>query len=67
MKTTPTKHRISFIARLSIPLAAVIAALVGSPQVHAVDLYWDPNGTTSDFGTATVRMARSSYWGKGAY
>ncbi|MCX6879523.1 MAG: autotransporter-associated beta strand repeat-containing protein [Verrucomicrobia bacterium] len=43
----------SSILRLSFPLAAAIAALLAAPSAIAATYYWDNNGTTAGYGTAS--------------
>jgi autotransporter-associated beta strand protein len=51
------KPRILSTARLSIPLASAIAALLAVESVSATTYYWDNNGATAGFGSATGTWA----------
>lgn len=51
------KTRILNTARLSLPLASAIAALLAAPTASAATYYWDNNGATAGFGTAAGTWA----------
>jgi autotransporter-associated beta strand protein len=51
------KPRILSVTRLSLPFALAIAALLGAPNAHAVNLWWDTNGVT-----ATPAVAATGTW-----
>jgi autotransporter-associated beta strand protein len=46
------KPRILSTARLAVPLATAIAALLAVQSASATDYYWNTDGTTIGFGTA---------------
>jgi hypothetical protein len=50
-------RRILSALRLSFPLASAIAALLAAQPAFALTYYWDNNGTTAGFGTATGTWA----------
>ena len=47
------KPRILSVARLSLPFAMAIAALLGAPSAQGVNLWWDTNGATTTAAVAT--------------
>ncbi len=53
--------RILSLARLSLPLASAIAALL-APQAQATDYWWDSDGTTAGFGNTTGTWGNSAFW-----
>ncbi len=49
-------------ARLSLPLATAIAALLAPQSAQAVDYWWDSNSTTGGFGSTTGTWGTSTFW-----
>ena len=47
-------------ARLSLPLASALAALLAAPAARATDLYWDIDDATA--GAGGVAGARRQAW-----
>jgi autotransporter-associated beta strand protein len=51
------KRRLFSTSRLSFPLASALAALLAALPAPAATYYWDNNGTTAGFGTASGTWA----------
>lgn len=51
------KPRSLSVLRLSLPLAAALAALFSAQSTQAITYYWDQNGTTAGFGTGAGTWA----------
>jgi autotransporter-associated beta strand protein len=58
------KPRILSVARLSLPFAMAIAALLGAPSAQGVNLWWDTNGvaTTAAAATGTWTAGSTANW-----
>jgi len=56
------KPRILTTARLSLPLASAIAALLAAPVARATSYYWDANGALTTAVAPTGIWGTSSFW-----
>jgi autotransporter-associated beta strand protein len=58
------KPRILSTARLAVPLATAIAALLAVQSASATNYYWDVNGTTAGFSTVVGAWnGTNAFWG----
>jgi autotransporter-associated beta strand protein len=56
------KTRILNTARLSLPLASALAALLAAPAASAATYYWDTDGTTAGYGSTAGTWGTSPFW-----
>ena len=49
-------------ARISLPLASALAALLAAPLANAAVYYWDSDSTTAGFGNVAGTWGTSAFW-----